>query len=115
MDYKKKYSDLIERLRKAMDDDSVNDDRYCCVIKDIVPELEEPDDERIRKAIVDVFKTHCDYEVYFGVSVTDILAWLEKKGEQNLATSAKTCKDEQKPTDKVEPKFHKGEWITIKE
>ena len=32
---------------------------------------------------------------------------LEKQSEQILANSAKTCKNEQKPTDKVEPKFKK--------
>ena len=35
-----------------------------------------------------------------------------KKGEQNLANSEKTCKDEQKPANKIEPKFKVGDWIT---
>ena len=35
----------------------------------------------------------------------------EKQGEQNLANSEKICKSEQKPTDKVEPKFHEGDFI----
>ena len=37
--------------------------------------------------------------------------WLEKQGEQILANSAKTCKDEQKPIDKVEPTFKTGDWV----
>lgn len=34
-----------------------------------------------------------------------------KKCEQILANSAKTCKDEQKTPDKVEPKFKVGDWV----
>jgi hypothetical protein len=37
--------------------------------------------------------------------------WLEKQGSQILANSAKTCKDEQKTDDKIEPRFHEGEWV----
>lgn len=37
-----------------------------------------------------------------------------KQGEQILANSAKTCKDEQKPADKVEPKFKYGDRVRNK-
>lgn len=40
------------------------------------------ENERIRKAIINIFATHKDYEVYFGVSVEDICVWLERQGEQ---------------------------------
>lgn len=94
------------------------------------PELCESEDERIRKRLIDFFedwrknRSHC-----WGITATDILAWLEKQGEklpvgfyyvnsegkkfysdtfkygdvilhvekqgeQNLANSAKTCKDD---------------------
>lgn len=36
----------------------------------------------------------------------------ESKGEQKPANSAKTCKSEQELSDKVEPKFKVGDWIT---
>jgi hypothetical protein len=39
------------------------------------------------------------------------LLGLKKQGSQILANSAKTCKDEQKTTDKIEPRFHEGEWV----
>jgi len=38
-------------------------------------------DEEIRNALINVFATHKDYEVFFGVSTKDIRAWLEKQGE----------------------------------
>ena len=41
-------------------------------------------DEKIRKALINVFATHKDYEIFFGVSVENILAWLEKQGETNI-------------------------------
>ena len=54
------------------------------VIEQIFPELQENEDERIRKAIINIFATHKDYEKFFGVSVEDIIAWLEKQGETNI-------------------------------
>jgi hypothetical protein len=44
----------------------------------------EDKDEKIRKALINVFATHKDYEIFFGVSVENILAWLEKQGETNI-------------------------------
>ena len=92
MNYEPKYEDLIERLKKAKEDNSVNDERYCCVIDKIVPELRESTDERIRKALINVFATHKDYEMFFGVSVEDILDWLERKGEHAIACSEEQMK-----------------------
>lgn len=73
---------------------------------------EESEDERIRKELITEVKEKIDC-----IPVPDCrdkedekalkqlnkwLAWLEKQAEK-------------KPDDKVEPKFYKGEWITIKE
>lgn len=38
-------------------------------------------DEKIRKSLINVFATHKDYEMFFGVSVKDIRAWLERQGK----------------------------------
>ena len=59
------------------------------LLEDIFPELKESEDEKIRKALVRFHKSTIDID---GIKGTDILAWLEKQGEQN-------------PTDKVEPRF----------
>ncbi len=50
----------------------------------------EDEDERIRKALINVFATHKDYEMFFGVSVEDIHAWLERQGEHTIV-----CGEEQ--------------------
>lgn len=91
---------------------------------DLFPELKESEDERIRKAIINVFASHKDYEVFFGASVEDILAWLEKQAEQksidnltpqeamDIAVAKCFEQGEQKPA-KVEPKFKIGDWVIL--
>ena len=54
------------------------------VADEIFSQFEMSEDERIRKAIINVFASHKDYEVFFGVSVKDILAWLEKQGKKGV-------------------------------
>lgn len=64
------------------------------VVSDIehyFPELRESEDEMIRKHLIKHFRVKSK-EKWNGIFVKDILAWLEKQGEQ-------------KPVDKVEPKF----------
>lgn len=52
----KAYDDLLVKLQKAKVDNDVCDERYCCVIDDIVPELKESEDERLRKEIISALK-----------------------------------------------------------
>ena len=88
MDYEKKYKEALEMATKLH-----SETEYVCemeMLEQIFPELKESEDERIRKALINVFSTHQGYEVFFGVSVEDILAWLEKQGK----TSWKPSKEE---------------------
>ena len=62
-------------------------------IEAIFPELKESEDERIRKEIIESIKGQMVV-----VHPEKCIAWLEKQGEQ-------------KPADKVEPKFKVGDWI----
>lgn len=79
--------------------------------------LKESEGERIRKEILDYIingsESCYDVQQYGKEKFEKWIAWIEKQGEQNLANFAKTCKDEKEPTDKVEPKFHEGEWAAI--
>lgn len=95
------------------------------------PELKSKD-RRIRKEIInflnainkDTLEGRNFIADRYGDAIPDEMIptwidWLEKQGEQNLANSAKTCKDEQKPADKVEPKviipnFRVGDIIGLK-
>lgn len=56
------------------------------------PELRKSEDEEIRKALINVFATHKNYEVFFGVSVEDIQGWLERQGEPHIACSEEQMK-----------------------
>lgn len=62
------------------------------------PELAESEDERIRKELI-VWLKNSEGQTLPIDRYNAALAWLEKQGEQ-------------KPADKVEPKFHEGEWVT---
>ena len=112
-------------------------------VQDFFPELKESEDEKIKKAIKKVI---INYDRSVEVKTDDMLAWLEKQGEQkpiwtdNDRTMAFTLlRDvdqmtyiskegknerlewlnsledkfygEQKPDDKVEPKFKVGDWV----
>ena len=78
----KAYDDLLVKLQKAKVDNDVCDERYCCVIDDIVPELKESEDERIRKAIIDYFddanKADENPLQSYGIHTDKAIAWLEK-------------------------------------
>ena len=71
----------------------------------IFPELKESEDERIRKVLRErIIRYDPNNEILIkeeGISQRQFLAWLEKQGEQ-------------KPTDKVEPKFKVGQTIIYK-
>ena len=71
----------------------------------ISPELANSEDELMIKAlgegIRDVVKDF-GWSDFGGIPIEDVLEWIEKQGEQ-------------KPVDKIEPKFHEGEWIVDNE
>ena len=87
----KRYDEAIKRLEDIMAGKCQKTFVFTNGLFDyIFPELKESEkseDERIRNAIINVFASHKDYEVFFGASVEDILAWLEKLGEQKPANT----------------------------
>jgi hypothetical protein len=74
----KRYDELLLKLQKAKVDDNVCDEMYYRVIDDIVPELKESEDEKIRKRIIHAL--HGD--VLDMEETNKAIAWLEKQGEQ---------------------------------
>ena len=100
MDYEKKYKEALERA-KSLIGDTIIEESGQHIAEVIFPELAESEDEKIRKAIhiyLDWLDGRKDYQPKGDYTIKDMIAWLEKQGEQ-------------KQTDKVEPKFHEGEWI----
>ena len=99
MEDNKKYEEALERARECLKDGGISKNTIA-YLEEIFPELRESEDKRIRKALFEYFTTS-DNNAYYevcGVATKKILAWLENK-------------DEQKPSNKVEPKFKVGDWI----
>lgn len=75
MDYKKKYEQALERAKKWASQPTVwSSDDIC---QKIFPELAEGEDERIRKELIDFFKSR-------GYNCSKrFIAWLEKQRKVN--------------------------------
>ena len=102
-----RYDEAIERLRNAFYD---NSSRMCeeyrkaaiKILEPIFPELQVSEDEKIKKWI----KKELESKYVVDNIVNDVmadkaLAWIEKQGKQ-------------KPSDKLDPMFHKGNWVANK-
>ena len=101
MDYEKAYKEAIERASKIKLRNPI--ERIQDEIDSIFPELQESENERIRKEIIEFLIwikefRNGGYEPSGKYVIEDMIAWLEKQGEQ-------------KPADKSEPKFKVGDWI----
>ena len=78
-----------------------NNDLSNTDLETLFPELKESEDEKIRKELIDFFQDwHKIKPSRLSVNVSDILAWLEKQGEES--------------NDKNEPKFKVGDWVVNK-
>ena len=102
MNYKQKYEEALEKGRRVHRFSS--DPTVIMSMEDIFPELKESEDERMIKSFKRLIDAY--YDVNFptpeGFERKDMIAWLEKQGEQ-------------KPSDKVEPKFKVGDYIERKD
>jgi hypothetical protein len=107
MDYKKKYEKLVDAV-KVLRDNNPSDEGIQNWVNDNVPELKENEDERIKKEIIDYIKTGTYHKKW--------IAWLEKQGNKPQGKSAlEAIRDEKVDNaNKIEPKFHEGEWVVSK-
>lgn len=94
--------EIIDTL-KSIIEDAKKQGHILIRIEDLenaIPELTESEDEKIRKEISDFLLTTHDPRLVGKLKRYDWISWLEKQGEQ-------------KPTDKVEPKFKIGDWVVL--
>lgn len=96
MNYKKKYEEALERAKEIHAEKRA---QPFDVMTKIFPEIKESEDERIKKNIIATI--HLYYGEPLEEEAKEMIAWLEKQGEQ-------------KPADKVEPKFKVGDKIRRK-
>jgi len=139
MDYEKRCKELVEAI-KQLQEANPSDEGVQNWANDVLYGTKETDDVRIRKALVEHFSSY-----YSGSAISDdvvveeALTWLEKQGEksaewhsedeQNLNACLSYIPDEflrrwlkdaiyvkyNKSADKVEPKFHEGDWIIYRD
>ena len=83
MDYEKKYKELVGKIEKAYL--YAQTDSTKAVLEEIHPELKESEDEEIRQAMINFFKSERIKDgiavLHFGVNIEKMIAWLEKKGK----------------------------------
>lgn len=79
MDYEQKYKEALEKAKKLHGKSCINN-----VLEDLFPELQENEDERIRKALIEMIHdtTGDECEDCYHVSKESVLSWLEKQGEK---------------------------------
>ena len=79
----KRYDEALERARIWKDKSGMPKDRQG-ILDDIFPELKESEDEKIRKAILAFIRQSS--EVLDKQNQNNMIAWLEKQGEQKSIT-----------------------------
>lgn len=76
----KAYDEALKKASAAYKDE----DRHLkATLERIFPEIKESDDERIKKDLIQWFDEFPD-TIWIGHYKKDIIAWLEKQGEQEL-------------------------------
>lgn len=82
-DYKKILEGVVNIINNTYKSD-IGFDNICAYIGENCPELKESDDERIRENII------ATIHLYYGEPLEDeakeMIAWLEKQGEQKIKT-----------------------------
>lgn len=92
MDYEKKYKEALERAREYHKVDYDNTMKLYAkgTMEYLFPELKESEGEKIRKWLIGYFNQYIidGMPQVFGngLNVKDVLAWLEKQGEQKPTT-----------------------------
>ena len=98
----KAYDKAIEKAKKLYGN---------VITEEIFPELKEDDTERIRKNCIHFLELQKQHHAAT-FEIEECIAWLEKQGKTSPipSNSSNTVKNEQKPADKIEPKFKVGNW-----
>lgn len=135
-DYKKILEGVVNIINTTEKSD-IGFANICTYIGENCHELKESEDEMIKTAILNNLKKMCGncQDDVCGVHIEDAIAWLEKQGKKPQCKSALEAIWEEKvddankiepkdyssidphfgkPADKVNPKFHEGEWTVSK-
>jgi hypothetical protein len=80
MDYEKRCNELIDAIKELMEANP-HDEGLQNWVRDNVPELAESEDEKIRKALLELF-SNVDKKDWRGIPNEKIVDWLERQGGQ---------------------------------
>lgn len=82
MNYEQKYKEALKKARQFSEHPLQEDSSS--IVEYIFPELKESEDERIRKAVIEMIHDtpNIECEENYNVRKEDVLAWLEKQCEQ---------------------------------
>lgn len=108
MDNIKKFEDFLDRMQGLLDNAKKQGDIIVRVedLENTFPELKESENERIRKSLITFFQRFPYGSLESaGISPKEAIAWLEKQGKPALEAVRE---------EKVESKFHEGDWILYK-
>lgn len=85
MDYEKAYKDALNRAKHALDCHNQGMvSTGVSLITSIFPELCELEDEKVRRAIIDIIKSQKEQQCHIDSTIYDeMLAWLEKQGKSS--------------------------------
>ena len=98
MDYKEKYKNAIEAVKK-LQENNPSDEGIKNWVNDNFPELQESDGEIIRKKLIKIFTFLYESNIYInnttweGIEISKIISWLEKQGE-NESSHDVDCSDD---------------------
>lgn len=103
MDYKEKYNKLVEAI-KVLQKTNPSDEGIRNWVNDNVPELRESEDEKIRGALLSVFKEAAERigdnrEWDSGITYMSVVAWLEKQGQVKESEIPQPIKETSKEND----------------
>lgn len=87
--YEKKYKELEGKIKKAYL--YAQTDSTKAVLEEILPELKESENEKIRKELKMAIAVALDYSYFDKETADNILAWLEK--QQSVEEIVERCKD----------------------
>ena len=102
MTQEEKVEHLLDRVQGLLDN-AQKKGHIVIRVEDLdnaFPELRERNDEKIRKALMEMVHDRDDLWIDYDIQKEEALAWLEKQGKQ-------------KPTNNVEPKFKVGDWVVF--
>ena len=76
----KAYDELLAKAKRVYNKE--NDVLVLHTIEDLFPELQESEDEEIRKALIKYFSEGREYLSLIPYNKEECVAWLEKQGEK---------------------------------